>query len=53
MAAERETRATHQEVEGFVKKLRDFHDSLSDSEQAMHGVHAVHHPGRGERLWDV
>jgi hypothetical protein len=35
MAAEQETRATHEEVEGFVKKLRDFHDYLSDSEQAM------------------
>jgi len=35
MAAEQETRATHEEVEGFVKKLRDFHDSLSDSQQAM------------------
>jgi hypothetical protein len=35
MAAEQEIRATHEEVETFVQKLRDFHDSLSDSEQAM------------------
>ncbi len=33
--AEQEIRATHQEVEGFVGKLRDFHHSLSESEQAM------------------
>jgi hypothetical protein len=33
--ADQEIRATHQEVEGFVEKLRDFHGSLSESEQAM------------------
>ena len=33
--AEQEIRATHEEVEGFVAKLRDFHRSLSESEQAM------------------
>ncbi len=33
--AGQEIRATHEEVEGFVRKLRDFHGSLSDSEQAM------------------
>jgi hypothetical protein len=33
--ADQEIRATHQEVEGFVAKLRDFHGSLSESEQGM------------------
>jgi hypothetical protein len=33
--ADQEVRATHEEVEGFVTKLRDFHGSLSESEQAM------------------
>jgi hypothetical protein len=33
--AEQEIRATHQEVEGFVAKLRDFHSSLEESERAM------------------
>jgi hypothetical protein len=33
--AEQEIRATHEEVEGFVNKLREFHGSLSESEQAM------------------
>ncbi len=33
--AEQEVRATHEEVEGFVAKLRDFHRSLSEPEQAM------------------
>ncbi len=35
MAAEQQIRATHEEVVGFVRKLRDFHGSLSNSEQAM------------------
>jgi hypothetical protein len=35
MAEEQEIRATHEEVEGFVAKLKDFHGSLSESEQAM------------------
>ncbi len=30
-----EVRASHEEVEGFVAKLRDFHGSLSTEEQAM------------------
>jgi len=33
--AEQEIRATHEEVEGFVAKLSNFRDSLSESEQAM------------------
>jgi hypothetical protein len=33
--AEQEIRATHEEVEDFVSKLREFHTSLSESEQAM------------------
>jgi hypothetical protein len=33
--AEQEIRATHEEVEAFVGKLRDFYRSLSESEQAM------------------
>ena len=35
MAEEREVSVTHEEVEGFVAKLRDFHGSLNESEQAM------------------
>ena len=33
--AEQEIRATHEEVEGFIAKLKAFHRSLSESEQAM------------------
>jgi hypothetical protein len=33
--ANQEIRASHEEVEGFVEKLRDFHGSLDESEQAM------------------
>jgi hypothetical protein len=33
--ADQEIRATHEEVEGFVAKLRHFHSSLSESERAM------------------
>jgi hypothetical protein len=35
MADEQEIRGSHEEVEGFVAKLRDFHGSLGESEQAM------------------
>ena len=35
MAAGQDIRVAHEEVEGFVHKLRDFHGSLGDSEQAM------------------
>jgi hypothetical protein len=35
MTEEKEIRASHEEVEGFVAKLREFHGSLSESEQAM------------------
>jgi hypothetical protein len=35
MADEQQIRATHEEVEGFVEKLREFHGSLGQSEQAM------------------
>ena len=35
MTEEQEIRATHEEVEQFVAKLRNFHGSLSESEQAM------------------
>ena len=31
-------RATHEEVEAFVGKLRDFHGSLDESEQTMLGM---------------
>ena len=34
MGAEQEISATHEEVVGFVRKLRNFHASLGDSEQA-------------------
>jgi hypothetical protein len=33
--ADQEIRATHEEVEDFVAKLREFHTSLSESERAM------------------
>jgi hypothetical protein len=46
MAAEQEIRATHEEVVGFVRKLRDFHGSLGDSEQAM--LESVLETTRGE-----
>jgi hypothetical protein len=35
MTEEQEVRATHEEVEGFVSKLRDFHNSLDAPGQAM------------------
>jgi hypothetical protein len=35
MTEEQEVRASHEEVEGFVSKLRDFYGSLGESEQAM------------------
>jgi hypothetical protein len=35
MTEEQEIRASHEEVEGFVEKLREFHGSLEESEQAM------------------
>ena len=35
MAEQEEVRVTHEEVEGFVAKLKDFHRSLSESEQVM------------------
>jgi hypothetical protein len=35
MSEEKEVRATHQEVEEFVGKLRGFHDSLDPAGQAM------------------
>jgi hypothetical protein len=33
--AEQAIEATHEEVVSFVRKLRDFHGSLGDSEQTM------------------
>ena len=33
-----EVRASHEEVEAFVGKLREFHSSLNESEQAMLGT---------------
>jgi hypothetical protein len=44
--AEQEISATHDEVVGFVHKLRDFHSSLGDSEQAM--LESVLDTTRGE-----
>ena len=35
MTESNEVRASHEEVEGFVAKLREFHGSLGESEQAM------------------
>jgi hypothetical protein len=38
MAESGGVRVTHEEVEAFVGKLKDFHGSLDDSEQAMLGT---------------
>ena len=38
MAEGQEVRAAHEEVEAFVDKLRDFHGSLDEPEQAMLGT---------------
>jgi hypothetical protein len=35
MTESSEVRASHDEVEGFVAKLREFHGSLGEAEQAM------------------
>jgi hypothetical protein len=35
MSEEQEVRASHQEVEQFVSKLKEFHSSLEEGEQAM------------------
>ncbi len=35
MTEEQEVRASREEVEGFVSKLKDFRGSLGESEQAM------------------
>jgi hypothetical protein len=44
--AEQAISASHEEVESFVHKLREFHSSLSDSEQAM--LESVLDTTRGE-----
>jgi hypothetical protein len=38
MSEEQEVRATHEEVEQFVSKLRGFNDSLDPAGQAMLGT---------------
>ena len=38
MTEEQEIRATHQEVEAFVGKLKEFHSSLDESGQALLGT---------------
>ena len=38
MTESNEVRASHEEVEAFVGKLRDFHGSLNESERAMLGT---------------
>ena len=38
MTEEREVRASHEEVEQFVGKLKGFHDALDPSGQAMLGT---------------
>jgi hypothetical protein len=35
MAAEQEIRASKEEVEGFVAKLKEFYGSLNEAEQTM------------------
>ena len=46
MAEEQEVRASREEVEAFVSKLKEFHGSLSESEQAM--MDAVLDSAQGE-----
>jgi len=46
MAEEQEVRASHEEVEGFVAKLKDFHGSLSEEERTM--MDAVLDSAQGE-----
>jgi hypothetical protein len=46
MAAEGEVRAAHEEVEAFVGKLRGFHGSLNEAEQAMLGTILASAQGR-------
>jgi hypothetical protein len=36
--ADQEIRATHEDVEHFVSKLKEFHSSLDESGQAMLGT---------------
>ena len=38
MTEGQDIRASHEEVEGFVMKLREFHGSLDESGQAMLGT---------------
>jgi hypothetical protein len=38
MAEDQEIRATHEEVEQFVGKLKEFHSSLDEGERAMLGT---------------
>ncbi len=38
MTESSEVRASHEEVEGFVTKLKDFHSSLDESGRAMLGT---------------
>ena len=38
MTEQGEVRASHEEVEGFVMKLKEFHGSLEESERAMLGT---------------
>lgn len=38
MTEGQEIRASHEEVEGFVMKLREFHGSLGEGERAMLGT---------------
>ena len=38
MTEGQEVRASHEEVEGFVMKLKEFHSSLDESGQAMLGT---------------
>jgi len=38
MTESNEVRASHEDVQAFVGKLRDFHGSLGESEQAMLGT---------------
>jgi hypothetical protein len=38
MSEGQEIRATHEQVEGFVAKLKEFHGSLDESERTMLGT---------------
>ncbi len=49
MTESNEVRASHEEVEAFVGKLREFHSSLGESEQTMLGGRSSKERSRARR----